>query len=54
VSGLVSSHDHRSAVKWWFPARFFGIRHKNSFFDGMTWSEIRAWKREQERKSLYP
>ena len=24
------------AVKWWFPARYFGIRHKNSFFDGMV------------------
>ena len=42
------------AVKWWFPARWFGIRHKNSFFDGMTWDEIRRWKREQERKGLYP
>jgi hypothetical protein len=42
------------AVKWWFPARFFGLRHKNSFFDGMTSSEIRAWKREQERKGQYP
>jgi hypothetical protein len=42
------------AVKWWFPARFFGLRHKNSFFHGMTSSEIRAWKREQERKGQYP
>ena len=42
------------AVKWWFPARFFGIRHKNSFFDGMTWGEIRAWKRDRQRRGLYP
>jgi hypothetical protein len=41
-------------VKWWFPARWFGIRHKNSFFDGMTWDEIREWKRQQEEKGLYP
>jgi hypothetical protein len=41
------------AMKWWFPARWFGIRHKNSF-DGMTWDEIRAWKQEQESKGLYP
>jgi hypothetical protein len=41
-------------VKWWFPARWFGIRHKNSFFGGMTWDEIREWKREQEEKGLYP
>jgi hypothetical protein len=36
------------AVKWWFPARWFGIRHKNSFFDGMTLDEIREWKRRQQ------
>jgi hypothetical protein len=42
------------AVKWWFPARFFRIRHKNSFFDGWTWEQIREWKREEERKGLYP
>lgn len=41
-------------VKWWFPARWFGIHHKNSFFDGMSWDEIREWKREQEEKGLYP
>jgi hypothetical protein len=40
------------AVKWWFPARFFPIRRKNGFFNGMTWGQ-RAWKREQERKGLY-
>jgi hypothetical protein len=36
------------AVKWWFPARFFGLRHENSHFGGMTWDEIREWKREQQ------
>jgi hypothetical protein len=35
------------AVKWWFPARWFGIRHTIRFFDGMTADEIRAWKRAQ-------
>jgi hypothetical protein len=35
-------------VKWWFPARSFGIRHENSFFDGMTMNEIREWKRRQQ------
>jgi hypothetical protein len=24
------------AVKWWFPARFFGIRHKNSLVAALT------------------
>ena len=38
-------------VKWWFPARWFGIRHKNAFFDGMTTNEIQAWKEEQERRA---
>jgi hypothetical protein len=41
-------------VKWWFPARWFRIRHKNSAFHGMTWDEIRDWKRDQEEKGLYP
>ena len=41
-------------VKWWFPARYFGIRHKNSFFDGMTGNQIREWKREQADKGMYP
>jgi hypothetical protein len=35
-------------VKWWFPARLFGIRHKNSYFERTTRDEIREWKREQE------
>jgi hypothetical protein len=35
------------AVKWWFPARWFGIHHKNRGFDGMTEDEIREWKRRQ-------
>jgi hypothetical protein len=41
-------------VKWWFPARYFGLRHKNSFFDGRSMDEIRAWKEEQAEKGLYP
>jgi len=34
-------------VKWWLPARWFGIHH-NRCFGGMTWDEIRALKREYE------
>lgn len=34
-------------VKWWFPARWFGIHHRNAFFDGMTTDEIQAWKQER-------
>jgi hypothetical protein len=30
------------------------IQRRNSFFDGMTWEQIREWKREQERQGLYP
>ena len=41
-------------VRWWFPARWFGISHKTAFFDGMTTDEIRAWKQEQERKGMTP
>ena len=36
------------------PGARFGIRHKNSFFDGITRDEIRELKREQEAKRLYP
>ncbi len=39
-------------VKWWFPARWFGISHKNAFFDGMTTDETRTWKQEQQRKGM--
>jgi len=35
------------AVKWLFPARWFGIHHQNRVFDGMTEHEIREWKRSQ-------
>jgi hypothetical protein len=38
------------AVKWWFPARYFGIHHKSAFFDGWTVDQIREWKREQSDK----
>lgn len=41
------------AVKWWFPARYFGIRHENGFFGGMTWFQICEWKRKQADKGLY-
>jgi hypothetical protein len=34
-------------VKWWFPARLFGIHHQNRVFDGMSKDEIRQWKRRQ-------
>jgi hypothetical protein len=41
-------------VKWWFPARYFGIRHKNTWFEttfkGWSDEEIRAWKREHDRR----
>jgi len=37
-------------VKWWFPARWFGIRHHNAFFDGMTMDEIREWKRNMKQR----
>src|SRR3954453_13835936 len=39
-------------VKWWFPAGWFGIRHKNAFSDGMTTEEMRAWKQEHEQKGM--
>ena len=35
------------AVKWWFPARMFGIHHQNQVFEGMSKDEIREWKRRQ-------
>ena len=42
------------AIKWWFPARRFGIHHKDNRFNAATfvgWTEtdIREWKRAQER-----
>lgn len=40
------------AVKWWFPARYFGIHHKVSFFDGWTPDQIREWKRGQQDKRM--
>ncbi len=35
-------------VKWWFPARWFGIKHKHTFIDGMTSTEREEWKRRQD------
>ena len=40
-------------MKWWFPARWFGLHHKGSFFDGWTPNQIREWKREQEDKGAH-
>jgi hypothetical protein len=32
------------AVKWWFPARFFGLHHKNR--------ALAEWKRQQTGEAL--
>jgi hypothetical protein len=34
-------------MRWWFPARWFGIHHQNRVFDGMSKDEIRELKRRQ-------
>ena len=42
------------AVKWWFPARWFGVHHKNrseTTFVGWSDKDIKAWKRNQEREA---
>jgi hypothetical protein len=43
------------AVKWWFPARWFGIEHKDSrrgtTFVGWSEKDIKAWKRAQQREA---
>lgn len=36
------------AVKWWFPARWFGMQHKMTFMNGMTRREREEWKRQQD------
>lgn len=36
------------AVKWWFPARYFGLHHKNRVFEGMSKAELREFKRRQD------
>ena len=38
-------------VKWWFPARWFGIQHKLTFVDGLTPDERAEWKRRQDTTS---
>ncbi len=42
-------------MKWWFPARWFGIEHKDSragtTFAGWSQRDIKAWKRKQEREA---
>jgi hypothetical protein len=45
---LVPPHCDPPAVKWWFPARLFGIHHESHVFAGMTEAEIREWKRQQQ------
>ena len=35
-------------MKWWFPARWFGIRHKHTFIDGMTPDQRAEWKRQED------
>jgi hypothetical protein len=46
------------AVKWWFPARYFGLHHKNTALAEWKRSQpdgiVENWKREQgdhERRS---
>lgn len=41
-SALEVALRHDAAVKWWFPARYFGIRHKARGSAG--------WKREQDAR----
>lgn len=38
------------AVKWWFPARWFGIHHKTTFINEMTPDERAEWKRRQDAR----
>jgi len=41
------------AVKWWFPARYFGVHHKNTRLAEWKRSQspgaLEAWKREQDQ-----
>ena len=43
------------AVKWWFPARRFGLHHKNTRLEDWKRSRppgaLEAWKRDQEHRS---
>jgi hypothetical protein len=42
------------AVKWWFPARFFGIQHKNhaleEWQDSHPAGDPRRWKQAQDER----
>jgi hypothetical protein len=42
------------AVKWWFPARRFGLQHKSraltAFKAGLLDQRLDDWKREQEQR----
>jgi hypothetical protein len=40
------------AVKWWFPARWFGIHHKHTYINGMTGAERAEWKRQQDARDV--
>ena len=39
------------AVKWWFPARYFGLRHKNRALEAWKLNQpdgaLQEWKRRQ-------
>ena len=51
---LVPAHCRRPAVKWWFPARRFGIHHKNGALE--AWMRAHPdgaaedWKRHQQER----
>ena len=43
------------AVKWWFPARYFGLRHKNRALEawklGQPDGALQEWKRRRHEDS---
>jgi hypothetical protein len=38
-----------TAVKWWFPAHWFGIEHKRTFIDGVAPAEHEESERRARR-----
>jgi hypothetical protein len=42
------------AVKWWFPARHFGLRHKNTALEEWKQAQpegsVEHWKRQQDER----
>jgi hypothetical protein len=45
------------AVKWWFPARLFGIQHEDSRFDsgtfaGFSHDDHKKWMAAQQRQAV--